>query len=50
MNYTKKLTDYLDKMGIGYTIDTKPTPEKIDYIMKRIKKNNDDFKTRLFGN
>lgn len=36
---TKQLTDYLDKMGIEYKIDTNPTEERIAEIKKKIKNN-----------
>ena len=45
---TKQLTDYLDKMGVEYTIDTNPTPEKIVSIKRSIKR-RDDLTTHLFG-
>ena len=38
---TKKFYDYLDKNGISYTVDTNPTPEKVERIKKQIKKNLD---------
>jgi hypothetical protein len=32
----KEVLSYLDKMGIPYTVDNNPSPEKIEMIKKQI--------------
>tara|TARA_B110000971_G_scaffold160560_1_gene164139 strand:+ start:94 stop:228 length:135 start_codon:yes stop_codon:yes gene_type:complete len=40
----KRLLEYLKSAGVSYTIDTNPTPEKVERIKKQIKKNLDLLK------
>ena len=35
----QRLYDYLDKMGVSYTVDRNPSPEKIARIKAQIEKN-----------
>ena len=35
----QRLYDYLDKMGVSYTVDRNPSPEKIAEIKAKIEKN-----------
>ena len=35
----QRLYDYLDKMGVTYTVDRNPSPEKITRIKAQIEKN-----------
>jgi MinD superfamily P-loop ATPase len=35
----QRLYDYMDKMGVSYTIDRNPSPEKIARIKAQIEKN-----------
>lgn len=35
----QRLYDYLDKMGVTYTVDRNPSPEKIVRIKAQIEKN-----------
>jgi len=35
----QRLYDYLDKMGVTYTVDQNPSPEKITRIKVQIEKN-----------
>ena len=37
----KEMLEYMDKLGIEYTIDRNPTQEKIDRIKEQIKKNEE---------
>lgn len=37
----QKFYDYMDKMGIEYTVDKNPSQEKIDKIKEQIKKNEE---------
>jgi len=34
----KRITDYLDRMGINYTVDRNPSPEKVEKIKTSIKR------------
>lgn len=40
----KRFFEYLDKMGVSYTLNTNPTIEEIERIKKQIKKNLDLLK------
>ena len=35
----QRLYDYMDKMGVTYTVDRNPSPEKIARIKAQIEKN-----------
>jgi len=35
----QRLYDYLDKMGVSYTVNRNPSPEEIERIKKNIEKN-----------
>jgi hypothetical protein len=35
----QRIYDYLDKMGVAYTVDRNPSPEKIAEIKAKIEKN-----------
>jgi hypothetical protein len=35
----QRLYDYMDKMGVKYTVDRNPSPEKIARIKAQIEKN-----------
>ena len=37
----ERVLEYLNSAGISYTVDTNPTPEKVERIKKQIKKNLD---------
>jgi hypothetical protein len=37
----ERVLEYLNSAGISYTVDTNPTPEKVEKIKKQIKKNLD---------
>ena len=34
----KRICEYMDKMGVSYSINDNPTPEEIERIKKQIKK------------
>ena len=40
----QRLYDYMDKMGISYTVDKNPSPEKIAEIKAKIAKNEQILK------
>jgi|TARA_R110000782_G_scaffold21299_1_gene57296 hypothetical protein len=35
----QRFYDYMDKMGVNYTVDRNPSPERIAYIKTQIEKN-----------
>ncbi len=37
-NDMKNLYDYMDKVGVTYTVDQNPSPEKIERLKKSIEK------------
>lgn len=37
----KNLYDYMDKMGVTYTVDRNPSPEKIERLRKSIEKRDE---------
>lgn len=41
---TKEFLDELDRMGISYSIDSNPSPEKIERIKKSIEKRDAELK------
>jgi CO dehydrogenase/acetyl-CoA synthase beta subunit len=41
---TKELIKELDRMGVVYTIDSNPSPEKIEMIKKSIEKRDERIK------
>ena len=40
----QRFYDYLDKMGVEYTVDRNPSPEKIAEIKAKIAKNEEILK------
>jgi len=42
---TREFLSELDRMGISYSIDSNPSPEKIERIKKSIDKRNTELKT-----
>ena len=38
---TKEFLNELDRMGVVYTIDSNPSPEKIERLMKSIEKRDE---------
>ena len=41
---TKEFLNELDKMGVVYTIDSNPSPEKIERLRKSIEKRDERLK------
>lgn len=39
----KRLYEYMDKMGVDYTVDNNPSPEKIERIKKMIERRDARF-------